>query len=208
MTKQRVQTALRAFTYKYLDLKSKDYHLNRKRVNIIQNLREKVMILKPDIGQGNVLVNKDDYIRNTECLFRKKRKFQVLDKDPTLQSLNTVQNYLNTLFNRGKISNDDKKRMRPKFSQIGRAHGLPKTHKKFEVLLPFRPKVDTTNRPYYGITKFLANLLNPLTLNDFTAKDSFDAANKIQQISKELFDSGYRFVSFNVIALFTNVPLA
>ena len=98
--------------------------------------------------------------------------------------------------------------MRPKFSQIGRAHGLPKTHKKFEVLLPFRPKVDTTNRPYYGITKFLANLLNPLTLNDFTAKDSFDAANKIQQISKELFDSGYRFVSFNVTSLFTNVPLA
>ena len=76
-----------------------------------------------------------------------------------------------------------------------------------KLLLPFRPKVDTTNRPYYGITKFLANLLNPLTLNDFTAKDSFDAANKIQQISKELFDSGYRFVSFNVTSLFTNVPL-
>ena len=166
------------------------------------------MILKPDIGQGNVLVNKDDYIRNTECLFRKKRKFQVLDKDPTLQSLNTVQNYLNTLFNRGKISNDDKKRMRPKFSQIGRAHGLPKTHKKFEVLLPFRPKVDTTNTPYYGIAKFLANLLNPLTLNDFTVKDSFDAADKTQQILMELFDSGYRFVSFDVILLFTNVTLA
>ena len=57
-------------------------------------------------------------------------KFQVLDKDPTLQSLNTVQNYLNTLFNRGEISNNEKKSMHPKFAQIGRAHGLPKTHKK------------------------------------------------------------------------------
>ena len=30
-------------------------------MNVIQNLREKVMILKPDKGQGIVLVNKDDY---------------------------------------------------------------------------------------------------------------------------------------------------
>ena len=98
--------------------------------------------------------------------------------------------------------------MRPKLAQTSRGPGLPKAHKKFEVLLPFRPKVDTTNTPYYRIAKFLANLLNPLTLNDFAVKDSFDAADKTQEILKELFDSGYRFVSFDVISLFTNVPLA
>ena len=50
--------------------------------------------------------------------------------------------------------------------------------------------------------------MNPLALNDFTVKDSFDAANKIQQIPKELFDSVYKFASFGMISLFTNVPLA
>ena len=155
-----------------------------------------------------MLISKDDYIRNIECLFSDKTKFQVLDKDPTPQSLNTVQNYLNTLFNRPEISNDEKKSIRPKFAQIGRAHGLPKTHKKFEDLPPFRPMVDFTNTPYYGIAKFIANLFNPWTLNDFTVNDSFDAANKIQQIPKELFNSSYNFVSFDVISLFTNVPLA
>ena len=50
--------------------------------------------------------------------------------------------------------------------------------------------------------------MNPLTLNNFTVKDSFDAAYKNQQISKELFDSGYKFVNFDVILLFTNAPLA
>ena len=98
--------------------------------------------------------------------------------------------------------------MRPKFAQTERPHGLPKTHKRFEDLPPFQPIVDTSNTPYYGIAKFLANLSNPFTLNDFTVKDSFDAANKIQQIPKELFDLGYKFVSFDVISLFTNVPLA
>ena len=60
--------------------------------------------------QGIVLVNKDDYIRNIQCLHSDKTKFQVLDKDQTLQSLDTVQNYLIILFNRWEISNDEKKK--------------------------------------------------------------------------------------------------
>ena len=52
--------------------------------------------------------------------------------------------------------------------------------------------------------------MNLLTLNDFTitVNDSLDAANKTQQIPKQLFDSAYKFISFDVISLFTNVPLA
>ena len=175
-------------------------------MNIIQNLRETVMILKQDKSQGIVLVNKDDYIRNVECLFSHKTKFQVLDKARTHQFLKTVQNYLNTLLNCGKTSNKEKKC--PKLAQIGVARGLPKTYKKCEVLPPFRPIVDTANTPYYDIAKFLANLLNGLTLNDFTVNDSFDDANKVQEIPKKLFDSGYKFVSFDITSLFTNEPLA
>ena len=175
-------------------------------MNIIQNLRETVMILKQDKSQGIVLVNKDDYIRNVECLFNHKTKFQVLDKDRTHQFLKTVQNYLNTLLNCGKTSNKEKKC--PKLAQIGVARGLPKTYKKCEVLPPFRPIADTANTPYYDIAKFLANLLNGLTLNDFTVNDSFDDANKVQEIPKKLFDSGYKFVSFDIKSLFTNEPLA
>ena len=39
-------------------------------------------------------------------------------------------------------------------------------------------------------------------------KDSFTAANKIREIQKELFDHGYRFVSFDVESLFTSIPLS
>ena len=56
-------------------------------MNILQNLRETVMILKLDEGQGILLVNNDAYIRNVVCLFSDKTKFQVLDKDPTLHFL-------------------------------------------------------------------------------------------------------------------------
>ena len=50
-------------------------------------------------------------------------------------------------------------------------------------------------------------LLNPLTHNDHTVKDSFEAVNRIHNIPPELFDQGYRYVSFDVTSLFTNVPL-
>ena len=49
--------------------------------------------------------------------------------------------------------------MRPKFAQIARAHGLPKTHKPFEHLPKFRAIIDTTNTPYFGISKLLSKLL-------------------------------------------------
>ena len=99
-------------------------------MNIIQNLREKVMIIKPDKGKGIALVSKNDYIRNTECLFSDKTKFQVLYKDPTLQSLHRTKLFKYIIQSWG-ISNDKKKSMCPKFAKIDRAHGLPKTHKKF-----------------------------------------------------------------------------
>ena len=39
-------------------------------------------------------------------------------------------------------------------------------------------------------------------------KGSFTAAKKIREIPKELFDHGYRFVSFDVESLFTSVSLS
>ena len=98
------------------------------------------------------------------------------------------------------ITTEDKKQMRPKFSEIGRAHRLPKIHKQFFKVPSFRLIVDTTNTPHNGVGKFLTNLRNPLTQNDYTVKDSFETVNMIRKIPPELSDEGYRIS-------FTNVPL-
>ena len=83
-----------------------------------------------------------------------------------------------------------------------------KPDKLFEHLPKFRQIIDTTNTPYYGISKFLSKLLNLLTENQYVVKDSFTVANKIREIPKELLYHGYRFVSFDVELLFTLVPLS
>ena len=89
--------------------------------------------------------------------------------------------------------------MRPISTKPARAHGLPKIHKSFDNLPPFRPIIDATGTAYQPVVKYLTNLLNPSTTNEFTIKDTF--------VPKKLFDDGFRFVSFGVKSLFTNMPL-
>ena len=80
-------------------------------------------------------------------------------------------------------------------------------HTDYDVLPKFRPIMDTVGSSHYHVGKYLIGLPNPLTSNEFTSKDSFDAAERIKRTPKELFDDGYAFVSFDVTSLFTNVPL-
>ena len=45
-----------------------------------------------------------------------------------------------------------------------------------------------------------------MATNEFTVKDSFDAVTHVNNIPRNLFNDGYRFVSFDVTSLFTNIP--
>ena len=112
-----------------------------------------------------------------ERLFNDTIKFMLLQEDRTLRNLSTVQTYLNTLQKRNEITLEDKNLMRPKFARIGRTHCLPKIHKDYQDIPPFRPIVDTTSTPHYGIEKYLSSLLNPLIINNYSIEDSFEAAN-------------------------------
>ena len=188
---ERLKITLKAFTFNYLDINDKRYIHDSKSLKVLRELHEKFVILKPDKGQGLVLVNHGDYVSSMQRIFDNASKFKKIEEDPTITRLTTVQSYLKTLCKRGEITEFEKKAMQPKFAQIARAHGLPKIHKPFEHIPKFRPTIDTTNTPYYGISKFLSNLRNPLTENQYVVKDLFTAANMFKEIPKELFDQGY-----------------
>ena len=81
------------------------------------------------------------------------------------------------------------------------------THKTQTGIPPFRLIVDTTSTLHYNVRKFLASLLNPLTIDKYNLTDSFVAVSAIKAIHENLFEEGYCFVSFDVESLFTNVPL-
>ena len=153
------------------------------------------------------MIPKQDYTHAMDSLFSDPTKFKPIKTDPTHRRLISIQNYLRTLVRRGELDKDSYKNIRPRNAKPARAHGLPKIHKAFHQLPKFRPIIDTTGTTHYSVGKFISELLQPLTLNEFTLKDTFDTANRIQAISPTLFAEGYEFVSFDVESLFTNVPL-
>ena len=203
----RAKTAIKSLTYSLLDLDTKRYFTDSKRMKIIKSLRKKFAILKPDKGNGIVLLKNEDYYNCVQRIFDDRTKFEVVEKDPTVANLKTLQTYLNKLEDRKEISEEVKQRIRPKCGKYGRAHGQPKMHKAFDNLPSFRPIVDCMGTVYSKLGKYLSELLYPLSVNEHSIKDSFDMANAIKSIPKTLIDEGYVFVSFDVTSLFTNVPL-
>ena len=148
-----------------------------------------------------------DYQHSMQHLFADRTKFRILQEDPTNKRFASLQEYIRKLKKRGEINEAEYRTMFPKNAKIGRGHGSAKVHKEFERIPPLRPIVDTIGSTHYGVGKFLTSLLNPLTQNEYHLKDSFSAAEKINQIPDNLYEEGYKLVSFDVKSLFTNVPL-
>ena len=140
-------------------------------------------------------------------LFSDRKRFRIIKEDLTPTRLSSVQRYLRNLHKRGEIDEATYQSIRPQSAKLARAHGLPKIHKPFDDIPKFRPIIDTTGTTHYGIGKYLSQLLHSLTIHEHTIKDTFDAKTRIETIDQSYFKQGYKYVSFDVESLFTNVPL-
>ena len=134
--KSRVQ--IQAFTHNCLDLEPRDYQLDQKKIKVTRNLKEILVMLKPDKDQDIVLINGYAFTITVEDIFKEKNKFKMLNDDPTLINLKTEQNYLKTLSKQGEITTEEEKQMHHKFAHIDHAHRFLETHKLFTKILPFR----------------------------------------------------------------------
>ena len=128
-------------------------------------------------------MKKSDYVEKIESSFSDRSKFEIINEDPTSKRLKSFQSYLNRLHKRGVLSDELFKRIRPQNAKPARAHGLPKTHKAYDNLPPFRPIIDTTGTTHYATGKYLCELLGPLGNNTYSLKDSFDAAERLRNLS-------------------------
>ena len=91
------------------------------------------------------------------------------------------------------------KRIRPTGSNPSRLYGLPKIHKQGT---PVRPIISQIGSYTYELAKFLVPILMPLTTNQYSVKDSFSFVNSLMSLQNVSF-----MASFDVVSLFTNMPL-
>ena len=180
------KNCLRALAFNLINFDNQKVFKDKKKLQVIKELRKDTVILKPDKGNGVVMIVTTDYYESLNKLFSDTTKFKRLDADPTNTRLSTLQSYLQKLYNRNEISEEVYHEILPKNAKVARVHRLPKFHKLFERVPSFRPIIDTIGSTHYNVGKYITKLLNPLTRNEYSLKDIFDAAECIKKIPKEL----------------------
>ena len=189
----------------------KEQNLLPDEVQALKSLRsdKSIIIQKSDKGNSVVLLNKTTYIQRMEELLADTTKFTKLDIEDG-KDYNHIWNQelrvrkeLQKLLNSKAINEDTYNKLCPSGSRPGVMYGLAKVHKQLVNGFPkLRPILSAINTPTYRLAKFLVGIMEPLTTDEFTVKDTFTFAQEIRSQ-----DSTKRMSSFDVDALFTNIPL-
>ena len=133
-------------------------------------------------------------------------QFGKLTSDPTKITERKVQNILPKI--KSKLSLNEYKQLYPNGSSRGKFYGTAKIHKLSQgdqiEKLPIIPIICTIDTTTYQLAKHLTKRLSPLNASQYTVKSTKDFIEKLRTVK---VPKGYQMVSFDVKALFTNVPL-
>ena len=164
-----------------------------------------LVILRQDKGRGVVILDRSIYVDKSET-FLNGPEFEKLDDDPTKSFQRQVQETLLSM--KKKFSKKLYKKLYPSSSRPGLYYGLAKVHKlkgSNDVnRLPMRPVISNIGTATYELSKHLADLLKPLTKSQYSIDSTKDFVNKIRQ---KRIPQDFELVSFDVVSLFTSVPL-
>ena len=198
----RLKTKLRHTCEKYSQIKVAYQYRT-----VINNLRrnKNLAILKQDKGRGVVILDKNKYIE--KCIFTVTTdKFKKLDSSLTATCESKVQRTLRKM--KSKFTERKYYQLYPTGSNAGKFYGAAKLHKLKQEdtvgQLPLHPIVCNCGTASYKLAKYLAKLLSPLSKSQYTVQNTKEFINYIK---KQKNPSNYKMISFDVISLFTNVPI-
>ena len=185
--------------------------LNKDEISALKTLYENkdLIVQKSDEGNSIVLINKSDYLDQMYNILSDTKKFvktSVVD-EKHLNFIIGIEEKLTNLLQELKVSETnseiDYKKLKPRGSSFGVLYILRKTHKKvLNKCSPFRPILSAIKTPSYILAKYLVSLIEPITKNNFTVKNSFEFSKEIWEQSSEYFTA-----SLDVESLITNIPM-
>lgn len=191
----------------FADLRHTIPKLPPAQMKALKDLREddSITICKPDKGKGFVIMDKQEYISKVEAILNDTTKFtRVLEEAHVAVTKveDKLINFLRTLKTEGVIPNDTYKQLFPSGSAPGTLYSLPKIHKSL-TNTPVRPILSAIGTYNYDLAKFCVPLLDRLTRNEYTIKDSFDFVSEVTNLNLDNFI----LASFDIESLFTSIPL-
>ncbi|XP_046383788.1 uncharacterized protein LOC124154233 [Ischnura elegans] len=166
----------------------------------LKALRENqdILILPADKGNATVLMEKEEYQKKisellSDTIYRK------LGKNPMAKAERETK----AIIKKSSIPPEEKRGLITSAPKPPRMYGLPKVHKEG---VPLRPIVSQIDAPTYRLAKYLAR-----TLQDHTGTTTTHVKNSahfVEMIRDMTIANEDIMVSFDVVSLFTNVPIA
>ena len=154
---------------------------------------EDIIIQKADKGNTVVILNRKDYVCKMKNILNDSSKFHkvYIDHDKILNHLiymeNRVTDVLKNLRDKNEISSEQYKDFSPSGSRPGIMYGLARVYKIVTDGLPyFRPILCAIGTPTYKLAKFVVPILEFITTNEYTIKDSFTFAEELQSFDSKL----------------------
>ncbi|XP_025993485.1 uncharacterized protein LOC113004435 [Solenopsis invicta] len=175
-------------------------NISRKERLALRNLKQNnnILILPADKGNATVVTDKEDYCNKINVMLSDCSVYRKLKRNPT----STIEKKTSVLLKNSGLPPEIIKYLIPRESSVPRFYGLPKIHKESVSL---RPIVNNIGGSSYQLARYLTRPLQKLTgHNGSHIKNSIDFVNKITKIKTKPNDI---LVSFDVVSLFTNVPV-
>ena len=202
-----IRSNLKTIAFKYFyGYKPKLNPLDKKFYDTLKNFRKDktITILKPDKGNGIVILNTSDYISKMEEILEDNQKFTEIKEDhfkTIIKQEDKINRILSKIKSKSQISGEMYSHLHSSGSRPGVLYGLPKVHKPGA---PLRPILSAIGTAGYNLSKFLLPMMKPITSNSYTVQDSFSFSKEIQNFPNS---SNYFMASFDIKSLFTNIPL-
>lgn len=177
-------------------------NLNREMLRAVKGLRrfEDIVILPADKGNATVVMDREEYVEKMNSMLDN-TTYRRIKGDPTTRVESKIKKTLKGMEQKG-IDNMMRARMTTQQAKPPQIYGLPKIHKEG---VPLRPIVSAIGSPTYQLAKELAKILRPLAgRSGSNIKNSSDFCRRIHEMELETDD---RMVSFDIVSLYTNVPI-
>ena len=198
-----------AHEYANKDSDTRAFSLDREHLKALKELRrnEDIVISRPDKGRATVVLNRSDYVLKMKVILQDTSKFKELGPvdthDKTASHEAALCSFLEDLRCAKEITDELYDAIRPVGSVRPRLYGLPKIHKSG---CPLRPILSMTRSPQFAVSQWLCQVLSPVVerYSKYCVKDSFAFVDLLRE---HPIPSDAHMCSFDVVSLFTNVPL-
>ncbi|RYE27225.1 MAG: hypothetical protein EOP45_01905 [Sphingobacteriaceae bacterium] len=171
----------------------------------MKNFTEKhpdILFTRSDKGKHAVIIHKDEYFEKMNKLVNTTEDYIQIPNIDLDMAENKINNFVKQLIDSGSINSGDKHKYEDNCTIPSQIYGLIKVHKKD---YPVRPIVSSCGSSGFKLANFFTEILTETF--DEIGHHVKNTPHVIEKIKGTTLDQDDIMISFDVVSMFTNIPI-